>query len=325
MRRTEHIQRFCDTLWLWYAEHKRVLPWRDLSDVDRNAKAYRVLVSEFMLQQTQVPRVIEMYKKFIQNFPDISALSRATNASVIRQWSGLGYNSRALRLRDVTQVIETEYHGVFPATYDTLVALKGIGPYTAAAVLNFAFNQATPCIDTNIRRILHRVFVGPERADGTWRKDDRYLLGLAARVLRIAVDGKRTPSRRHGSIQHTAAEWHAALMDYGSLVGTKRQPKWDQCPLVAAGVQKPYDIVAVRSPCRRAEPGIALHGVFVPRRILRGRLLGCIGGAAEGCTLVELFRDAGCVREQERSYLRGVLEQLAREQMVRRRGDHYML
>ena len=161
MKKQEHMQAFVEQIWKWYAVHKRELPWRDLKITDDTERAYQILVSEIMLQQTQVSRVKIVFKNFLERFPTLKDLANASNKDVILAWRGMGYNSRALRLRDAAKVICSQYSGVFPKEYDQLIQIKGIGAYTAGAIRNFAFNLPTPCIDTNIRRILHRAFVGP--------------------------------------------------------------------------------------------------------------------------------------------------------------------
>ena len=187
MDKHERIQLFTETIWNWYSIHKRELPWRDLKDSDPTARAYKILVSEVMLQQTQVSRVKIVFRDFLEKFPKISDLGSASNRDVLLAWRGMGYNSRALRLRDAAKAIVEQFEKKFPESMEDLLAIKGIGSYTAAAIRNFAFNIPTPCIDTNIRRILHRTFVGPENADGTWKKDDQFLLSLAREVLDTAI------------------------------------------------------------------------------------------------------------------------------------------
>lgn len=249
--------------------HKRSLPWRDLDDRNDTSRGYKVLVSEIMLQQTQVERVKATWRRFLETFPVVEALAEADNRDVITAWRGMGYNSRALRLRDAARVIVNEFNGTFPREMDALLSIKGIGTYTAAAVRNFAFDMPTPCIDTNIRRILHRTFYGPERRDGTWSKNDKHVLELADRILRRAVD----PSRLTGDIRHTTAQWHAALMDFGSLVCTARSPKWDECPLTRHGLCKAaYDVPDIIR-AKKNEPGREIGGRFVPDRIIRGRVV----------------------------------------------------
>jgi len=162
MTRAERIEGFVSEIWEWYARHKRDLPWRDLKEKDETQRAYKILVSEVMLQQTQVPRVIVIYKRFLREFPTLRHLANASNREVILAWRGMGYNSRALRLRDAAITILEEFDGEFPKKMEELQSIKGIGHYTAAAIRNFAFNLPTPCLDTNIRRVLHYQFVGKE-------------------------------------------------------------------------------------------------------------------------------------------------------------------
>ena len=135
----------------WYGKEKRDLPWRKTHD------PYRILVSEVMLQQTQVSRVLGFYKRWLQQFPTWHALSRASNADVIHAWAGLGYNRRGLMLRDIAKQVVKDGE---PKTENEWLELKGIGPYTAAAVSAFAQKQHTIPIDTNIRRVLGRILLG---------------------------------------------------------------------------------------------------------------------------------------------------------------------
>lgn len=139
------------TLLRWYRRHGRDLPWR------RTRDPYRILVSEIMLQQTQVDRVIEFYKRWLKQFPTWKKLAMATNAQVIHAWAGLGYNRRALILHDIARHV-VEYG--LPDSEEGWLAIKGIGPYTAAAVSAFAQGQRTLPIDTNIRRVLGRLLLG---------------------------------------------------------------------------------------------------------------------------------------------------------------------
>ncbi len=180
MTRADRIAVFCDEIWMWFGNNKRSLPWRDLPDRDIENKAYKVLVSEIMLQQTQVSRVIISYKNFIQTFPHISVLAGASNREVMMAWRGLGYNNRALRLRDAAREIVTRKK--FPRGMEELQSLPGIGHYTAGAIRNFAFGIPTACMDVNIKRILHRFFIGIENSDGTYKVDESDLLVLAEKV-----------------------------------------------------------------------------------------------------------------------------------------------
>ena len=162
MTHQERIEGFVREIWSWYARHKRTLPWRDLKVEYDSQRAYMVLVSEIMLQQTQVSRVQIVFKRFLESFPTLEDLAKATNAEVILAWRGMGYNSRVLRLRDAAKIICEEHQGIFPKEMDQLLSIKGIGNYTAGAIRNFAFHIPTACVDTNIRRIVHRTFFAPE-------------------------------------------------------------------------------------------------------------------------------------------------------------------
>lgn len=320
MQRRERVLGFTETIWRWFTVHKRTLPWRDLPVQDDAERAYRILVSEVMLQQTQVPRVIVLYPRFLGQFPTLATLARASNADVIRAWRGMGYNSRALRLRDACRTIMDRCGGIFPKTMEELGAIKGIGHYTAAAIRNFAFNLPTPCIDTNIRRILHRTFVGPERPDGTWERDDRFLLHIAADVLDAALDG---------APHHDARNWHAALMDFGSLVQTKKNPRWDVCPLTAQGLMKATAKKFPKSEVRipKSEPGRTIAGRFVPNRIVRGRIVEVLRQTPSGLSLNAIGRrvasDWSLVVHHH--WLEQILKRLEQDALVARRTGKFTL
>lgn len=309
------MEGFASEIWSWYARHKRALPWRDLLIKDDTQRAYRVLVSEIMLQQTQVPRVIVIFRQFLDQFPSLQDLAKASNKEVILAWRGMGYNSRALRLRDAARTIAGTHKGLFPKEMEQLLSIKGIGPYTAAAIRNFAFNIPTPCIDTNIRRILHRSFIGPERSDGTWEVSDRELLLLAEELLEVAIDGKK---------DHDAKNWHAALMDFGSLVCTKANPKWDICPLTDRGLMKAaYKVVPLaKDRARKTEPGRMEGAKFVPNRIFRGRIVEALRNAKRGMTLDELGKEISndWNSDEHAEWLRSIVEKLVTEEMLRRKG-----
>ena len=331
------MQAFVEEIWKWYARHKRTLPWRDLKIKNDTERAYRILVSEIMLQQTQVSRVKVVYKNFIQTFPYIKDLAAASNKQIILAWRGMGYNSRALRLRDAAKVIVEEYDGKFPKEYEQLIQIKGIGPYTAGAIRNFAFNLPTPCIDTNIRRILHRAFVGPERSDGSWHKDDACLLKLAMSVLEIAINPKseiRNPKCRDSDLgfriwdfRRTTAEWHAALMDFGSLVCTKNNPKWDVCPLTAKGLMKAaYKVPkkTLKPKAKKQEPGRMVGSTYIPNRIFRGKLVEELRDSQKGMTIDQLGKNI-CIDwspSEHREWLISLIEKLMKDQLIQQKGKH---
>ena len=176
----------------WRSSGRHDLPWRDTEN------PYKILVSEVMLQQTQVPRVLPKYESFLKKFPTQKSLSKAPLATVIKEWSGLGYNRRAKYLREAARAIQKDHHGVFPRTYEALRKLPGVGDYTAKAILVFAFDQPEFLIETNIRTVLAHHFYA-SHTPKTKIKDSEFL-ELAERV------GKEMNPR----------EWHWALMDYGA-------------------------------------------------------------------------------------------------------------
>jgi A/G-specific adenine glycosylase len=197
----------------WYAMEGRAhLPWRHTRD------PYAVLVSEVMLQQTQVERVLPKYTEFLAHFPTLAALAAAPSGEVIKVWAPLGYNVRAVRLWEIARQAVERYGGALPDSLEGLLALRGIGRYTAGAVACFAFGLPVATVDTNIRRVLWRVFRGIEPA--VWPAGDagaRAILALAVWAL--------PPAR--------AYDWQQALMDLGATVCVSRRPLCESCPLVA--------------------------------------------------------------------------------------------
>jgi A/G-specific adenine glycosylase len=177
-----------------YAQHRRSLPWRET----RNP--YRILVSEIMLQQTQVERVLEKYTLFVKTFPDFSSLAQAPLPEILRVWEGLGYNRRAIALRSIALAVVTEFHGRLPSSKAELMKLPGIGDYTASAVLAFAFNQPSVFIETNIRRVFIYFFCSDR--DGI---SDSDIIPILERTLQ----------------KNNTREWYYALMDYGAMLGKK--------------------------------------------------------------------------------------------------------
>jgi A/G-specific adenine glycosylase len=190
----------------WYrANGRHGLPWRKTQD------PYRILVSELMLQQTQVARVVPKYEAFIARFPEMERLAQAERKEVLLLWQGLGYNSRAARLHAMARLLAAQ-GAVIPKTREELLALPGIGQYTAGAVIIFAHDQPALSVDVNVERVLKRVFWQPSAA--VQRAD---VDALALKL--IAASGQP----RH---------WQSALMDLGSTVCTARSPACASCPLV---------------------------------------------------------------------------------------------
>ncbi|KKT43477.1 MAG: A/G-specific adenine glycosylase [Candidatus Wolfebacteria bacterium GW2011_GWE2_44_13] len=194
MTSKKQLEQFKKMVWDYYHANRRDFPWR------KNINPYRVLVSEIMLQQTQVSRGIIKYKEFLKAFPTFPALAKASNADVLTVWQGLGYNRRALYLKKAAEVVVSEYKGKLPDTPELLVKLPGIGIYTAGAVCAFAFNKPVVFIDTNVRRIyIHHFFNDKE--------------GI--------TDAELIPYIEATLDKENAREWYSALMDYGSILGLK--------------------------------------------------------------------------------------------------------
>ena len=207
---------FHDAVAGWYARNARVLPWRGVAD------PYAILVSEVMLQQTQVERVIPKYHAFLEAFPTLEALAEAQPADVIRLWAGMGYNGRAVRLHRLAREVVERHNGELPRTAAGLRKLPGIGPYTAAAVASFAFGEPVAVLDTNIYRVLSRVVHGIDAPP-------RDALHPLAEELLPQPESPITP-----------ADWHQALMDIGATLCTARQPRCMLCPLRALCAAAPH-------------------------------------------------------------------------------------
>jgi A/G-specific adenine glycosylase len=208
--------RFEAPLTTWYATSARDLPWRRAG-----VAAWPILVSEFMLQQTPVSRVLPAYDAWLARWPTAAALAAATPGDAVRQWGRLGYPRRALRLHACAEVITSRYGGEVPRSPSELRALPGVGGYTAAAVASFAFGQRHPVLDTNVRRVLARLVSGRD---------------LAARSSPSVAEIKLAESLLPPPDKRRAATWSVALMELGALICTAATPACHSCP-VAAGCQ----------------------------------------------------------------------------------------
>lgn len=211
------VRRFQRRLLAWYARHGRDLPWR------RTRDPYRVLVSEVMLQQTQVDRVIPKYAQFLRRYPTLAALARARLGEVRRLWYPLGYNARPVRLRQLAREALARYGGRLPDSAEALRRLPGVGRYTAGAVLAFAYGRDVAVLDTNVRRVLGRVFLGPRRARRV-RGDGSYW-ELAGRLV--------PPGRGY--------DFNQALMDFGATWCRPRRPRCPGCPMRGFCASYPLD------------------------------------------------------------------------------------
>ena len=216
--------RFQRRLLTWYRRHGRDLPWR------RTRDPYSILVSEIMLQQTQVERVIPKYHEFLARYPTLDALAAADVAEVRRTWYPLGYNIRPVHLRGIARETVARYNGRLPSDEEALRRFKGIGRYTAGAVLSFAFRKDAPILDTNVRRVLGRVFLGPRRMKAL--RGQKALWDLSAALV---PRGK-------------AYDFNQALMDFGATWCTPRHPRCLPCPM--KGFCKSYPLTLPSPPSR---------------------------------------------------------------------------
>jgi A/G-specific adenine glycosylase len=230
----------------WYKKNARRLPWRG------SKNPYRILLSEIMSQQTQVSRVVVFYKGWLRKFPTLSAVAKASKPDVLRQWSGLGYNSRALRLHALANHVTENLKGALPRTVDGLLQLPGIGRYTAHAIACLAFGENVAVVDINVRRIYSRL---------CWKVRSAAALKPEPGIWKIAKS--YLPNRK-------AAEWNQALMDLGARICTARNPKCEICP-VNAQCASAFSKALRKKPTfeKRTEPSFK----GIPRRIYRGRIL----------------------------------------------------
>ncbi|WP_306518898.1 A/G-specific adenine glycosylase [Gemmatimonas sp.] len=206
---SESAAAFRKRLHSWFRTHARDLPWR------RTRDPYRILISELMLQQTQVSRVLDFYRRFLERFPDLHSLAKAKPQRVLEAWAGLGYYARARNLHKLAKHVTDTRDGVIPNDPGELRSLPGVGAYTAGAVASFAYEKRAALVDTNVARVLHRVFapeLDPKSGAGLKR-----LWHIAEQLL-----------PRTGRVVWTHNQ---ALMELGALVCSARSPKCGECPV----------------------------------------------------------------------------------------------
>jgi len=232
----------------WYAQYGRAFMWRSRQN-EPLPDAYVVLVSEVMLQQTQTRRVQEKLPAFLQQFPSVDVLARADNATIIKAWQGMGYNSRALRLRDCARAIVERHGGVVPNSVEDLLALPGIGNYTANAIAAFAYHNNVVVLDVNIRRVYSR-----------WMKPMETTIALCSETEIATFARNIVPP-------NLSSDWHQAVMDLGAMFCTARAPKCTVCPVkdLCASAGK----MVATTPFKRPEPSFRGE----PNRIWRGRVV----------------------------------------------------
>jgi A/G-specific adenine glycosylase len=234
MTRAQRLKRFQRRLIAWYKVNQRKLPWRETRD------PYRILVSEVMLQQTQVDRVMPKYHEFLERYPTLAALAKAKTRELRKTWYPLGYNIRPMRLRQIARQTISQHGGRLPDTHDGLIAMEGIGRYTAGAVLSFAYEQDAPILDTNVARLLSRYFRvrGPVKGGATERK----LWALAKDVI---------PTGQGYTMNQ-------AMMDFGALICNARAPKCGTCALRRGCRSYPHELAHAKAsfaPARSVRAG----------------------------------------------------------------------
>jgi A/G-specific adenine glycosylase len=227
----------------WYADHARVLPWRG-----PGVTPWAVMVSEFMLQQTPVARVLPVFESWMEAWPTPADLAAAPSGEAVRAWGRLGYPRRALRLHAAATAIVDRHDGEVPAAYDELIALPGVGDYTASAIASFAFGASHAVLDTNVRRVLARAVTGVEFP--------AQVVTRAERDLAVALVPEEQP-----------ATWAVAVMELGALVCTSANPRCPACPVEDQCAWRTAGRPAYDGPPRRGQTWAGTD------RQVRGRLL----------------------------------------------------
>jgi A/G-specific adenine glycosylase len=257
----EEIRVFQTELLDWYAENKRDMPWRETDD------PYAIWVSEIMLQQTRVDTVRNYYRRFLETFPTVDDLAEAERDEVLKQWEGLGYYSRARYLHEAAQQVVEEHDGKVPDTMEAIRELKGVGPYTAAAILSIAHQKPHAVLDGNVARLLTRIYAVEE--DATASTTRRHLRRLANELL--------DPDR--------PADFNQAMMELGSLVCTPTRPDCPACPVSsvcrahAEEAEEHYPVTPDSKPVPHHDIAVALifdaeGRVLIQRRPDEGQLAG---------------------------------------------------
>ena len=286
----------------WYEQYGRKhLPWRATRD------PYCVLVSEFMLQQTQVDRVLPKYQAFMERFPTLGALAGASTADVLRMWQGLGYNSRAVRLQQLAREVVERFGGVMPSDEQTLASLPGIGPYTVAAVRAFAFNCDDAALDTNVRRVTHRVLHGLEYP-------------LAVSAAELDANARRLVPKGRGH------DWNSAMMDLGATICTARAPKCLICPMQTACAAAPIDGVQLEAAraahSRKRSPQEAIP-FEQTTRYARGRIIDRLRELPPGkrISLLDLHDEVTSRIGRSAEELERLVSALERDGLISTRGN----
>lgn len=211
---------FAKKLKSWYADNKRLLPWRETND------PYKIWISEVILQQTRIDQGLDYYLRFIGRFPDVRRLANASEDEILKLWQGLGYYSRARNMHSTAKTIVERYNGNFPETYNELITLKGVGPYTAAAIASIAFGRAAPVIDGNVMRVISRWFAIDEAVDSVKGKK------MIAEALNEIFD------------HEDPGTFNQAIMDFGAMVCKPKNPNCRDCPFSGSCIAFSQNLVS---------------------------------------------------------------------------------
>jgi A/G-specific adenine glycosylase len=277
----------------WYRSYGRDLPWRGTRD------PYRILIAEVMLQQTQVDRVLPKYDQWLAAFPTLARLAEAPTAEVIRLWAPLGYNSRAVRLQGIARQCVEAFGGQMPRSFNELRQLKGVGRYTAGAIACFAYEQPATFWDTNIRRVLTRLFHGHD-----------------VELSEAAIEALATEVLPAGQAYH----WHQALMDLGATVCTSRNPRCDRCPAMDTCAAHPAILFAPRAVAEHRAQYNA-QPFETTNRYFRGRAIDALRERSP-LALPELALQLG---RHEPAWLEKLIAGLERDGLVARNGEQVSL
>lgn len=294
--RFEKIQK---TLISWYKKNRREFSWRK-----KIRDPYEVLVCEVMGQQTQASRIEQFLPRFLNQFPTIESLASAKKSDIIRQWQGLGYNRRALNMQKAAIELANK---PFPKTETDLLALSGIGPYTARAILIFSFNKSIAAIDVNIERVVSRL--SRKMPDTDTMLSKQAVLAIAESII---------PERQ-------SRLWHEALMDFGATICTKRNPKCKECPLFE-NCRTGKTLIDRSIPTALKKTSQEPQYFGEPKRIWRGRVLKLIS-ANEGITEKAIVK--ALIKDEKRvefdSFIQEVLKDLIKEGFCELKKKFYYL
>lgn len=291
----------------WYAINQRSFIWRKL-----RRTPYVVMVSEFMLQQTQAQTIEKRLPIFLKQFPTIKSLAEASTANVLKAWQGLGYNRRALHLKHAAEALAERGSKPFPQTVEELIKLPGIGRYTASAILTFSFKLDIPVVDVNIERVLSRV----------WKRMPDFNTLIPIKTIE-ELDAKILPKGKND-------EWHQALMDLGATVCTKRNPNCGNCPVLDQCASGPHfernrETIAQLTTPKRGKEQLYFGQ---PKRIWRGRVLKEIA-KNESRTLKNLCTSLSKTytidTEDFRSFVQDILHVLEKDGLISTSGSSYRL